>query len=112
MLGEIFPEDFTSKVKVHLNPISEYDCTNNLNIIKKILNKYGLQLNLNINSVLSSKNCFEFANWVKNLVDGHLQIHNQSYFPNHLSKNIEHSKVQEEETQQKKRMIESPIKKS
>jgi hypothetical protein len=57
MLTLRFPEE-TQKLKYNPNPVSEYDCMNNLNLMKKTLNKHGLQLNLNVNQVLNSKNNF------------------------------------------------------
>jgi len=69
MLGIKFPEE-AAKLKYNMTPLSEYDATCNLTLMKKILNKHGLQLNLNINTVLTSKNNFELAKWFKNLIDG------------------------------------------
>lgn len=40
-----------------------------MNIVKKILNKYNLQLNMNVQALVTSKNCFEFANWFRNLYE-------------------------------------------
>ena len=42
----------------------------NLQQVKKILNKYKLQMNLNISEILKSKNSFDLLNWFKNLNDG------------------------------------------
>lgn len=68
MLSLRFPEE-TLKFKYNLSPVSEYDALNNLTAMKKILNKQGLQLNLNIHTVLNSKNNFELAKWFKALID-------------------------------------------
>jgi hypothetical protein len=68
MLMIRFPDD-APKFKYNSAPISEYDYLNNLTAIKKLLNKHGLQLNMNINSVLNSKCNFELAKWFKALVD-------------------------------------------
>ena len=40
-----------------------------MNIVKKILNKHNLQLNMNAQAVIAAKNCFELANWFKNLYE-------------------------------------------
>ena len=48
-----FSED---RIKYNSSPVSEYDFMSNLNLMKKVLNKHGLQLNLNVNEVLGSKN--------------------------------------------------------
>jgi len=37
--------------------------------MKKVLNKHGLQLNLNVNDILHSKNNYELAKWFKALID-------------------------------------------
>ena len=50
-----FPEE-VSKLKYNPAPLSDYDCNSNLALMKKVLNKHGLQLNLNLNTVFSSKN--------------------------------------------------------
>jgi hypothetical protein len=42
---------------------------NNLNQMKRVLNRHGLQLNLNVNEVLGSKNNYELAKWFKALID-------------------------------------------
>lgn len=68
MLVQKFPDD-SPLLKYNANPLSDYDCTNNLNLMKKVLNKRGLQLNLNIQTVLTSKNNFELAKWYKSLFD-------------------------------------------
>lgn len=68
MLMIRFPED-AAKLKYNPAPISEYDFLNNLTTMKKVLNKHGLQLNLNIDTVLNSKNNFDLAKWFKALVN-------------------------------------------
>jgi hypothetical protein len=68
MLALKFPEE-SAGLKYNANPISEYDCTNNLNLMKKALNKRGFQLNLNIQTVLNSKNNFLLAKWFKGLFE-------------------------------------------
>lgn len=40
-----------------------------MNIVKKVLNKHNLQLNMNVQQIVLTKNCFELANWFKNLYD-------------------------------------------
>ena len=55
MLQIAFSEE---KVKFNSSPVSDYDCSSNLNTMKKTLNKHGLQLNLNVSEVLNSKNNF------------------------------------------------------
>ncbi len=50
-------------------PLSEYDCTGNLNMMKKVLNRRGLQPNLNVQAILTSKNNFELARWLRTLIE-------------------------------------------
>lgn len=68
MLMIRFPED-APKLKYNPAPISEYDYLNNLTSVKKLLNKHGLQLNLNVEKILNSKNNFDLAKWFKALID-------------------------------------------
>lgn len=68
MLGIKYPED-AGILKYNPNPVSEYDCTTNLNLMKKVLNKRGLQLNINVQTVLTSKNNFELAKWFRGLCE-------------------------------------------
>jgi hypothetical protein len=41
-----------------------------MQMVKKMLNKYKLQMNLNISEIIKTKNCFDLLNWFKNLYDG------------------------------------------
>jgi hypothetical protein len=68
MLAVKFPEESAS-LRYNPSPLSEYDCSSNLNLMKKVLNRRGLQLNLNVQTVLASKNNFELAKWVRTLMD-------------------------------------------
>lgn len=68
MLALRFPED-AAMLKYNPTPVSEYDCTTNLNLMKKVLNKRGLQLNINVQTVLTSKNNFELAKWFRGLCE-------------------------------------------
>ena len=63
-----FPEE-VARLKFNATPVSEYDCTRNLNMMKKVLNRNGLQLNLNVSEVLASKNNYELAKWFRGLLD-------------------------------------------
>lgn len=63
-----FPEE-VARLKFNATPVSEYDCTRNLNMMKKVLNRNGLQLNLNVSEVLASKNNYELAKWFRALLD-------------------------------------------
>lgn len=47
-----------AKLKIYEKPVNQYEQTMNMNLVKKTLNRYGLQLNLNVPQVISSKNCF------------------------------------------------------
>jgi hypothetical protein len=67
MLCAKFPEE-AHRIKYNPSPVSNYDCTSNLNQMKKLLNRKGLQLNLNVSEVAESKNNFELARWFKNLL--------------------------------------------
>ena len=40
-----------------------------MNVVKRILNKHNLLMNMDVSAIVDSKNCFEFANWFKNLYD-------------------------------------------
>ncbi len=40
-----------------------------MNVVKKVLNKHNLQLNMNVQAIVLSKNCFQLANWFKNLYE-------------------------------------------
>jgi hypothetical protein len=68
MLAIKYPED-SATLRYNAAPLSDYDCTSNLNLMKKLLNRKGLQLNLNIHTVLASKNNFELARWLRTLID-------------------------------------------
>ena len=68
MLLAKFPEE-AAVLKYNPTPVSEYDCTTNLNLMKKVLNKRGLQLNINVQTVLTSKNNFELARWFRGLCE-------------------------------------------
>lgn len=68
MLALRYPED-AGLLKYNPTPVSEYDCTSNLNLMKKVLNKRGLQLNINVQTVLTSKNNFELAKWFRGLCE-------------------------------------------
>lgn len=57
------------KYKTHDKPVNQYEQTLNMNFVKKTLNKHGLQLNMNVQQIVASKNCFELANWFRNLYD-------------------------------------------
>lgn len=85
MLCLRFPEE-TLKFKYNPAPISEYDALNNLTAMKKLLNKLGLQLHLNIHSVLNSKNNFDLAKWFKALVDREISVDNPGNFDNKSQK--------------------------
>ena len=58
-----------SRHKIYEKPKNDYEFTHNLNLVKKILNKSSLQLNMNVAEVVRSKNSFELANWFRNLYD-------------------------------------------
>lgn len=75
MLTIKFPEE-SNKFKYIPAPLSEYDYTSNLTAMKKLLNKKGLQDNLNITQILNSKNNFELAKWFKSLIDNFIIISN------------------------------------
>ncbi len=76
-----YPEE-ASLLKYNPNPISEYDCTHNLNIMKKVLNKKGFQPNLNVQNVVSSKNNFELAKWFRCMFEpSEVAISNYSSVP-------------------------------
>lgn len=47
--------------------------------MKKILNKFGHQLNLNVLEVVESKNCFELASWFKNLYDHNKEDNDEEF---------------------------------
>lgn len=81
MLSIKYPEE-VGLLKYNPNPISEYDFTYNLNIMKKVLNKRGFQPNLNINTVSTSKNNFELAKWFKCMFEPtEVAINNYSSVP-------------------------------
>ena len=57
------------KHKIYESPKNDYEYTHNLNLVKRILNRYNLQFNMNVSEIVKAKNCFELANWFKNLYD-------------------------------------------
>ena len=57
ILRKLIPSDI-SKHKVYEKAINIYEQTQNMNIVQKVLNKHILQLNLNVQSIVTSKNCF------------------------------------------------------
>ncbi len=81
MLSVKYPEE-AALLKYNPNPISDYDCTYNLNIMKKVLSKRGLQPNLNVLTVFNSKNNFELAKWFKGLFEpAEVSVNNYSSVP-------------------------------
>lgn len=46
----------------------------NLKVLKKILNKHNLQRDMDPNSISQTKNCFEMANWFKNLYEQNKEL--------------------------------------
>lgn len=65
-----------------------------MNIVQKVLNKHNLQLNLNVQSIVTSKNCFELANWFKNLYDQNKSDNDTEF--NYSEKSKTPSKIMEE----------------
>jgi len=47
ILKQLFPEDFI-KQRIYEKPAGDYESMSNLNLMKKVLNKHGYQLNLNV----------------------------------------------------------------
>lgn len=43
---------------MNIKPTSEYDFEKNLQLVKKILTKYNVQMIFNIADILKMKNCF------------------------------------------------------
>lgn len=66
ILRKLVPHD-VGKYKIYERPVNQYEQTQNMNTIKKVLNKHNLQFNMNVSMIIASKNCFQLANWFKNL---------------------------------------------
>lgn len=93
ILRKLIPSDI-SKHKVYEKAINIYEQTQNMNIVQKVLNKHNLQLNLNVQSIVTSKNCFELANWFKNLYDQNKSDKDTEF--NYSEKSRTPSKIMEE----------------